>query len=167
MQFRGSSATRGGDSGFCITIKHRDTHRLLCSNSQPPCFRISLRVTFGYSLLGEWAPRSHVSQPWRASHRMRQPNSERFQEKSPPLRSAAAGTMEHVCVCVRTTILWRWFGKRCHIFTITVQYRHSVGLLASYLLQNLTFYVECLQTIRYVAFSKATGWPGQFLPISF
>jgi len=61
MQFGGNGVTSGRESGFCITITHRATHRLLCSNSLPkkaflssPNHRtlwISLRVTFGCSLL--------------------------------------------------------------------------------------------------------------------
>ena len=61
MQFGGNSATSGRESGFCITITHRATHRLLCSNSSPRkaflsspnhrTLRISLRVTFGCCLL--------------------------------------------------------------------------------------------------------------------
>ena len=59
-QIGGNSATSGRESGFCITITHRDAHRLLCSNSSPRkaflsssnhrTLRISLRVTFGCSL---------------------------------------------------------------------------------------------------------------------
>ena len=61
MQFGGNGTTSGRESGFCITITHRATHRLLCSNSSPRkaflsspnhrTHRISLRVTFGCSLL--------------------------------------------------------------------------------------------------------------------
>ena len=61
MQFGGNGATSGRKSGFCITITHRVTHRLFCSNSSPRkaflsspnhrTLRISLRVTFGCSLL--------------------------------------------------------------------------------------------------------------------
>ena len=61
MQFRGNGVTSGRESGFCITITHRATHRLLCSNSslrkafvsspKHRTLQISLRVTFGSSLL--------------------------------------------------------------------------------------------------------------------
>ena len=81
MQFGGNGAAIGRESGFCITI----THRLLCSNSSPRkaflsspnhrTLRISLRVTFGCSLLRKWASKGRVSQPWRISNRMRRPNS--------------------------------------------------------------------------------------------
>jgi hypothetical protein len=43
MHFKGRSMTNGRDSGFCITILHRATHRLF-SNS-------SLRKTFLSSLI--------------------------------------------------------------------------------------------------------------------
>jgi hypothetical protein len=33
MQLEGTGATSGTECGFCITITHRATHRLLCSNS--------------------------------------------------------------------------------------------------------------------------------------
>jgi len=58
---RRNGVTSGRESGFCITITHPATHRLLCSNSSPRkaflsspnhrTLRISLRVTFGCSLL--------------------------------------------------------------------------------------------------------------------
>ena len=61
MQFGGSGATIGRESGFCITIMHRATHHLLCSNSSlrkafmsslNHCtLRISLQLTFGSPLL--------------------------------------------------------------------------------------------------------------------
>jgi len=54
MQFGGNGATSGKESGFCMTITHRATHRLSCSNSSPRkaflsspnhrTFRISFRV---------------------------------------------------------------------------------------------------------------------------
>jgi hypothetical protein len=59
MQFGGSGVTSGRDSGFCITITHRATHRLLSRNSSSRktflsspnhrTLRISLRATFGCS----------------------------------------------------------------------------------------------------------------------
>ena len=61
MQFGGNAATSGRESGVCITITNQATFRLLCSNSLPRklflllpnhcTLRISLRVTFGSSLL--------------------------------------------------------------------------------------------------------------------
>jgi hypothetical protein len=38
MQFRERAATGGRDSGFCITITHRATHRLLCHHSTTVLF---------------------------------------------------------------------------------------------------------------------------------
>jgi len=61
MQRGGNGATSGRESGFSITMTHRVTHRLLCSNSSPRKatlsspkhrnLRILLRVTFGCSIL--------------------------------------------------------------------------------------------------------------------
>ena len=117
--------TSGRESGFCITITHRTTRRLLCSNSSPRkaflsspnhrTLRISLRVTFGCSLLWKWASRGRVLQPWRTSNRMRQPNSGWFQKK-PSAGASNNGKMDGVSVCVRARVpLWRWLGKRCHM----------------------------------------------------
>jgi len=64
---------------MCGSVRsHRATHRLLCSNSSPRkaflsspnhrTLRISLRVTFGCSLLWKWASRGRVSQPWKTSN---------------------------------------------------------------------------------------------------
>jgi len=75
MQFGENGATSGRESGFCITITHQATHRLLCSSSSPRkafmsspnhcTLRISLEATFGSSLLWKWVSRGRVSQPWR------------------------------------------------------------------------------------------------------
>ena len=61
LQFGGNGVTSGRESGFCVTITYRATHRYLCSNSLPRkaflsspnhrTLRISLRVTFGCCLL--------------------------------------------------------------------------------------------------------------------
>jgi len=109
-QIGGNSATNGRESGFCITITHRDTHRLLCSNSSPRkaflsspihrTLRISLRGTFGCSLRWKWASRGRVSQPWRTSYRMRRPNSGRFQKK-PSIGASNNGRIDGAYVCVR------------------------------------------------------------------
>jgi hypothetical protein len=82
----------GRDSGFCITMAHRATHRLLCSSSSPrKAFLSSPAIVLSRSrsewLLAvpysdKWASREHVSQPWRTSHEMQRPNSRRFQKKS-------------------------------------------------------------------------------------
>jgi len=110
IHFGGNGATNGRESGFCITITHRATHRLLCSNSlarraflsspNHRTLRISLRVTFGCSLLLNWASRGRVSQPWRTSNRMRRPNSGRFQKK-PSAGASNDGRIDGGSVCVR------------------------------------------------------------------
>jgi len=99
-----------GEWCVCITITHRATHRLFWSSSSPRkaflsspnhrTLRISLRVTFGCSLLWKWASRGHVSQPWGTPDRMWWPNSGRFQKKT----SAGAsndGRINGASVCVR------------------------------------------------------------------
>ena len=119
--------------GFCITIKHRTTHRLLRSNSSSRkeflsspnhrTVRVSIRVTFGYSLPWKWASRESVSQPKRTSNRMRRPNSGKFQRKPSAVacnNGSIDGTSVCVCVCVwararARVLLWRWLGKRCHM----------------------------------------------------
>jgi len=111
MQFGGNGATGGRDSGFCTTITHRATHHLLCCcNSSPRkavvsspnhrTLRISLRVTFGCSLLLKWASRGRISQPWRTSNRMRRPNSGRFQ-KEPSAGASNNGRIDEANGCVR------------------------------------------------------------------
>jgi len=67
--------------------------------------RISLRVTFGCSLLWKWASRGRVSQPWRTSNRMRQLNSGRFQKK-PFAGASNNGRIDgaRVCVCKGPTL---------------------------------------------------------------
>ena len=110
MQFRGNGGTSGRESGFCITITFRATHRLLCSNSSPRkafrsspnhrTLRISLRVTFGCSLLWKWASRGRISQPWRTSNRMWRPNSGGFQKK-PSTSASNNGRIDGTSVCVR------------------------------------------------------------------
>jgi hypothetical protein len=92
MKFGQSDMTCGRDCGFCITIMHPTTCRLLCSNSllretflSSPNHTYSLDLTMsGFWLFPLWkrAWRGHLSQPRRASNWMQQPNSGRFQKKS-------------------------------------------------------------------------------------
>lgn len=108
MQFRRSGTTSGRDSNFCITTTHRGTHRLLCSNSSPRkisllssnhcTLQITLRVTFGCSLLWKWASRGRILQPWRTSNRMRWTNSGRFQKK-PSAGTSNNGGINGASVC--------------------------------------------------------------------
>jgi hypothetical protein len=61
MQFGGSGATSGRDSGFCITITCQDTQlvalqfltnkKILLSSPNNSTLQISLRLTSGYFLL--------------------------------------------------------------------------------------------------------------------
>jgi len=125
MLARCSSGGNGATSGFCTTITHRTTHRLLCSNFSPRkaflsspnhrTLQISLWVTFGFSLLWKWATRGRVSQPWSTSNRMRRLNSGRFHKK-PSVGASNNGRIDGaiVCVCAKV-LLWRWLGKRCHM----------------------------------------------------
>ena len=108
--------------GFCITMTHRATHRLLCSNSSPrkaflssPNHRtlwISLRVTFGCSLFWKYASRGRVSH--HGGHRIECDGwtPEDSKRSLPPVHPTMAGSMEQVCVCARVW-LWRWLDKRC------------------------------------------------------
>jgi len=71
-----------------------------CHVSNRRALRISLRVTFGCSLLWKWTSRGRISQPWRTSNGMLRPNCRRFQKKS----SAGAsnnGRIDRASVCVR------------------------------------------------------------------
>ena len=111
--------------GFCITMTHRATHLLLCSNSSPrkaflslPNHRtlwISLRVTFGCSLLLKYSSRRRVSH--HGGHRIECDGwtPEDSKRSLPPVHPTTAGSMEQVCVCARVW-LWRLLGKRCHMF---------------------------------------------------
>ena len=97
--------------GFCITMTHRATHRLLCSNSSQrkaflssPHHRtlwISLRVTFGCSLLLNWASRWRV--PHHGGHQIecdgRTPEDSK--RSLPPVLPTLSGSMEQVCVCAQ------------------------------------------------------------------
>jgi hypothetical protein len=125
MQFIGRGATSGRDSGFCITITHRATHRLVCSISSPrktflslPNHHnlwISLHMTFGCSLLWKWVSRGHVLQPWRAANQMWQSNSGRFQKK-PSTDASNSGRIDGASESVCTRVLhWRWLGNHCHM----------------------------------------------------
>jgi len=102
----GSVPYRGAETTLCLPfvapfppkciaqplqkLAHRNDHHTL---------RISLRVTFGCSLLCKWASGGRVSQPWRTSNRMRRPNSGRFQKK-PSAGAANNGGVDGASVCV-------------------------------------------------------------------
>ena len=111
-------------SGFCITMMHRATHRLLCSNSSPrkaflssPNHRtlwISLRVTFGCSLFWKRASRGRVSHHGWHRNECDGRTPEDSKRSLPPVHPTMVGSMEQVCVCARVR-LWMWLGKRCHM----------------------------------------------------
>jgi len=137
-------------SGFCITMTHRTTHRLLCSNSSPrkaflssPNHRtlwISLRVTFGCSLFWKWASWGRVSH--HGGHRIECDGwtPEDSKRSLPPVHPTIAGSMEQVCVCARVW-LWRWLGKRCGMsyhYSAIPQFRELCDC-ASYELFFVTF----------------------------
>ena len=121
--------------GFCITMTHRATHRLLCSNSSPrkaflssPNHRtlwISLRVTFGCSLFWKYASRGRVSH--HGGHRIEWDSwtPEDSKRSLPLVHPTMAGSMEQVFVCARVW-LWRWLDKRCHMsyhYSAVLQFR--------------------------------------------
>ena len=109
--------------GFCITMTHRATHRLLCSNSSPrkaflspPNHRtlwISLRVTFSCSPFWKCS-RGRVSH--HGGHRIECDGwtPEDSKRRLPPVHPTMARSMEQVCVCARVSLL-RWLVKHCHI----------------------------------------------------
>jgi hypothetical protein len=70
--------------------------------------RISVRVTFGCSLLWRWTSRGHVSQPWKISNRMWRPAPHYSKRSLPPLLPTMAGLMEQVCT-------QGWLVERCHM----------------------------------------------------
>ena len=110
-----------------VAKRNSSSRKALLSSPNHSTLRISLRVTFGCSILWKWASGEHVSQPWGTSNRVRRPNSGRFQKKSSAgasnnSRSDGANVCVCVCVCVcvraraRARVLfWRLLGKRCHM----------------------------------------------------
>jgi hypothetical protein len=118
---------------MCDSVpSHRATHRLLCSNSSPRKaflssvnhrnLRISLRVTFGCSLLLKWASRGRVSQPWKTSNattELRKIPKEAFGgcfQQWQDRWSKCVCVCVCVCACARAGfLLRRWLGKRCHM----------------------------------------------------
>jgi hypothetical protein len=64
-----------------LVVQHFLAEKNIPVITQPPYYRISLRVTFGCSLLRNWASMGYVSQPWRTSNRIRRPDTGRFQKK--------------------------------------------------------------------------------------
>jgi hypothetical protein len=105
MHFKGSGATSGKDSGVCVTITRRATHRLLCSNF---CHH---PITVLSGSRSEWllAVRYFENGPQGDmfhNHGVHQIECDgRTQEDSktnlPPVLSTIAGSREQVCVRAR------------------------------------------------------------------
>jgi hypothetical protein len=158
------------DSGSCITIAHRATHRLLCSNSSPRktllsslnhhSLRISFRMFWLLPTLKMFF-KEKVSQTWRKWDLIWRPNSLRFQKK-PYAGVSKNGTIDgtsvcvcvcvcaraRACVCVRAcararVILWRRLCKCCHMsyhYIATAPFRE---------LFDCPFYIEVSKTLNW------------------
>ena len=110
--------------GFCNTITHRATHRLMCSNSLPrkallssPNHRtlwISLRVSFSCSLFWKYASRKRVSHHWGHRSECDGLTPEDSKRSLPPMHPTMAASMEQVCVWARFR-LGMWLRKRWHM----------------------------------------------------
>jgi hypothetical protein len=84
MQFGGSGATSGRDSGFCIMINSPShtslvVQQFLSENNfpvitQPPYSPNRSPSDFWLFLTPKMGSRGHVSQPWGTPYRMRRPN---------------------------------------------------------------------------------------------
>jgi hypothetical protein len=96
-------------SGFCVTMTHRHTYRMMCTDflhrnilwsSNYLNLRISFRMTSGCSILSNWATAGHVKQTWRTSHRNWQLSSGGL--KNPSARASKNNMMDGaiVYVCV-------------------------------------------------------------------
>ena len=121
--------------GFCITMTHPATHRLLCSNSSPrkaflssPNHRtlwISLRVTFGCSLFWKYASRGRVSH--HGGHRIECDGwtPEDSKRRFPPVHPTMAGSMKQVCVCAQGSDFEGDYISVVIYPTITVLYHNS------------------------------------------
>jgi hypothetical protein len=102
-----SEEVAGRDSGFCLTIMHRATRRLLCSNSCPHPINV-LSGSRSELLLAvpcsENGPQGDVSQPWRTSNGVRHLNSRRFQKRKvihPCFQQWQGRCSKCVCACAR------------------------------------------------------------------
>jgi hypothetical protein len=66
MQSRESGTTRGGASGYCVTLLmggggNTSSRQTFLTSQYHGILLISLRVAFGSYLLCEWASREHAS----------------------------------------------------------------------------------------------------------
>jgi hypothetical protein len=129
------------DSGVCITITHRVTHRVVqqyLAQKTLPVITQTLYSPdlapsrFWLSILWKLASRGLISQPWRTWNRMRRPNFVRFQMKPPAgatKNSRIDGTS--ACTCKGPTLkVIRWALPLCP--TIAVQYHHSGTFLTAH-----------------------------------
>jgi hypothetical protein len=112
-------------------LHHDNAPNHTSSSPSHRTLRISLRVTFGCSLLWIWAKRGHVSQPWRASDRMRRPNSGRFQKR---LSAGVCnnGRIDVASVCARRSYFQGDYINVVVVPTITAQYLHSGNFLTAH-----------------------------------
>ena len=174
IQLGGNGTTGGRESGFCITIMHRATHRLLRSNSMPRkaflsspnhrTLRISLRVNFGCSLLWKWASWGRVLQPWRTSNGMRRPNSGGFQKK-PSTGASNNGRIDGASVCVRkgpTLKVIRWALSYVLPFQCYTTFPRTFWL--PYVQTVNPKFVHC-HSVIIGTISQPTAGKGQFPPI--
>jgi hypothetical protein len=106
IQFGGSGAKIGRDSGCYIMNTHRATHRLLFCNSSPNnlTVRIWLRVTFDCSLLWKRASSGQISQPWWTSSRLESSISGWFEENHSLLIPTMTGSVQKWCVNKGSTL---------------------------------------------------------------
>jgi hypothetical protein len=114
MQFGRSGATSGRQGQWFLHHYNAPSHTSLVvqqflSSPTHRILRISLRGTFGCSLLRKLASRGHVSLPWMTSDRIWRPNSGRFQTKP------SAGASNNGRIYGARVLLWRWSGTRWRI----------------------------------------------------
>jgi hypothetical protein len=65
----------------CLLRRNYFSRKTFLSSPSHRTFRISLRVTFGSSLIWKWASREYVPQKWRTLNRMLRSNCGIFQSK--------------------------------------------------------------------------------------
>ena len=112
MQFGGNGMTSGRESGFCITIMHQATHRLLCSNSLPKSIPVITQPTYSPDLAPSdfWLFHSENGQGDmfcnHGGHKIERDGRTPVNSKRslPPVLPTMAGSMEQVCVCARVLL---------------------------------------------------------------
>jgi hypothetical protein len=139
----------GRDSGFCFcfTIKHLSTHRLLRQHSTIVFTRSHSEWHWLFPHL-KMGLKAHVSQPWRTSNLMRQPNSGRFQKK-PSNGASNNGRIDGASACVRACAQGSFFGgKRCRM-------SHHYSVIPP--IQELTVPIVVERIIRQIS-HEGTYW---------